>query len=83
MSVIQARLPQGLVNEIDKLVSKGIYSNRSDVVRDAVRRLTLNNLIGILPNKGNSVKEIRELRKKLSKEIKNFSDIKKINKLIE
>jgi Arc/MetJ-type ribon-helix-helix transcriptional regulator len=83
MSVIQARLPQGLVNEIDTLVKNGLYNNRSDVVRDAVRRLAIKRMIGIIPNTRDSVKEIREIRKKLSKEIKNFSDIEEINKLIE
>ena len=83
MSVIQARLPQGLIDEIDTLVKNGLYSNKSDVVRDAIRRLAIKRMIGIIPNTGDSVKEIREIRKKLSKEIKNFSDIEEINKLIE
>ena len=83
MDVLQVRLSHGLVESIDRLVATGIYSSRSDVVRDAVRRLALKSMIGILPNTGDSVKEIRALRKKLSKEIKSFADLEKINRLIE
>ena len=39
MVVAQVRVPEGLLDEIDLLVGKGFYSNRSDVIRDAVRRL--------------------------------------------
>lgn len=80
MSVIQARLPQGLLDEIDKLVGTGVYNNRSDVVRDAVRRLSIDRMIGIFPNTRDSVKEIRKIRRKLSKEKVNLN---KINKLAE
>ncbi|MEK6886690.1 MAG: ribbon-helix-helix domain-containing protein [Nanoarchaeota archaeon] len=87
MEVIQARLPETLVKEIDGLVKEGKYHNRSDVVRDAVRSLTLRERIhrqvGTLPNTGDSVKEVREIRKKLSKEIKSFADIEEINKLAD
>lgn len=80
MSVIQARLPKGLVDEVNVLVDKGIYTNKSDVMRDAIRKLILEKQIGSIPNTGDSVKEIRELRKKLSKE--KF-DLDEINKLAE
>ena len=83
MDTVQVRLSHGLVESMDGLVDTGIYSSRSDVVRDAVRRLVLNNLVGIIPNTGDSVKEIREIKKKLSKEIKSFKDIEDINKLID
>ena len=83
MDTIQVRLSSGLVERIDDLVETGIYANRSDAVRDAVRRLILSNLVGIIPNTGDSVKEIREIRKKLSKEIKSFKDVEEINKLID
>ena len=85
MSVLQVRLPDGLIENIDKLVDKGDYSSRSDVVRDALRnmvdrKVSLNHMIGILPNTGDSVKEIRALRKKLSKEP---FDIDELNKLLD
>jgi len=83
MAVTQVRLPKMLVKEVDELVDSGLYANKSDVVRDAIRKLVLEKHIGSLPNTGNSVKEIRELRKKLSKKIKSFEDITNIDKLGE
>jgi hypothetical protein len=41
-SSIQIRLTKEMMQELDKLVEKGIYSNRSEAVRDAVRRLNEN-----------------------------------------
>lgn len=78
MQIAQVRLPKGLVKQVDQLVSQGLYTNKSDVLRDAIRRLILEKQIGSIPNTGDSVKEIREIRKKLSKE--RF-DLEKINKL--
>jgi len=83
MAVTQVRLPKMLIKEVDELVDSGLYANKSDVVRDAIRKLVLEKHIGSLPNTGNSVKEIRELRKKLSKKIKSFEDITNIDKLGE
>ena len=80
MDSIQVRLSHGLIKKIDQLVETGVYSSRSDVLRDAVRRLVLDKLIGILQDKVNSVEEVRELRKKLSKEDFN---LEKINKLAD
>ena len=80
MDTIQVRLGPGLVRKIDALVDTGVYSSRSDVLRDAVRRLVLDKLIGIIPNEGDSVEQVRNLRKKLSKE--KF-DLDEINKLAE
>ena len=39
MQTMQIRLTKGLIEEIKKLVAKGIYPNTSECVRDAVRRL--------------------------------------------
>jgi Arc/MetJ-type ribon-helix-helix transcriptional regulator len=64
MSVTQVRLPEGLEKELDVLVKRGVYTNKSDVIRDALRRLILEKQIGSIPNTGDSVKEIREIRKK-------------------
>ena len=80
MSVTQVRLPDGLIEEVDKLVDKGLYTNKSDAIRDAVRRLVLNKQIGSIKDTGDSVKEVREIRKKLSKE---KIDMDEINKLAE
>jgi len=80
MDTIQIRLSHGLVERVDTLVNTGLYSSRSDAIRDAVRKLILNQQVGSIPNTGDSVQEIREIRKKLSK---NFSlkDLDEINKL--
>ncbi len=83
MDTLQVRLSHGLIESMDGLVETGIYSSRSDVVRDAVRRLVLDKLVGVIPNKGDTVKEMREIRKKLSKEIKSFKDVEEINTLID
>ncbi|KYK26138.1 hypothetical protein AYK26_00795 [Euryarchaeota archaeon SM23-78] len=80
MDTLQIRLTQEMIKLIDSFVKKGIYNSRSDVIRDAVRRLVWKKEVGTIPNTGDSVKEIREIRKKLSKEIKSFKDIEKINK---
>ncbi|HLC88636.1 MAG TPA: ribbon-helix-helix domain-containing protein [Candidatus Nanoarchaeia archaeon] len=82
MDTVQVRLSHGLVDKIDDLVDTGIYTNRSDVIRDAVRKLVLEKMVGIVPNTGDSVKELREIKQRLSKEIKSFKDIEKINELI-
>ena len=80
MDTMQVRLSHGLVEKMDDLIGTRIYANRSDVVRDAVRRLVIDKLIGIIPNTSDSVKEIRALRKKLSKE--KF-DVGEINTLAD
>ncbi len=80
MDTMQIRMGQGLIQRVDVLVKTGIYSNRSDVIRDAVRKLVLNELVGIISDKKNSIKQIRNARKKLSKE--KF-DLEEINKLAD
>ena len=78
MDTLQVRLSRGLVEKVDDLVETGIYANRSDVIRDAVRRLILGQLVGIIPDSGNSVAEVKEIRKKLSKEKFNLKEINKL-----
>jgi len=39
MHPIQVRLTRELIEKIDKLIETGLYPNRSEAVRDAVRRL--------------------------------------------
>ena len=78
MDSIQVRLGQGLVKKIDALVDTGVYSSRSDVLRDAVRRLVIDKLIGIIPEEGDSVRQVREIRKKLSKEKFDLGEINKL-----
>ena len=78
MDTLQVRLSHGIVEKVDDLVETGIYANRSDVIRDAVRRLILDKLVGIIPNTGDSIKEVKEMRKKLSKEKFNLEEINKL-----
>lgn len=78
MTVTQVRLPTGLVKELDNLVGRGLYTNKSDVIRDAIRRLVLEKQIGSIPNTGDSVMEIKEVRKRLSKEKFNLEEINRL-----
>lgn len=41
MNPVQIRLTPELIDKIDRMVEKGVYPNRSEAVRDAVRRLRL------------------------------------------
>ncbi len=80
MDTIQVRLGPGLVKKIDELVGTGVYSSRSDVLRDAVRRLVLDKLAGVISGKEDSIKQIKNIRKNLSKE--KF-DLDEINSLAD
>jgi len=80
MDTMQVRLSHGIIKKIDELVETGVYSSRSDVLRDAVRRLVLDKIVGLLQNENDSVKEIKNLRKKLSKE---KIDLDEINSLAD
>ena len=70
MTVTQVRLPGGLITKIDKLIDKGFYTNKSDVIR----KLVLEKQIGSIPYTGGSAKEVREIRKKLPKENFNLNE---------
>lgn len=76
MSIIQVRLPDGLIHGLDHYVENGAYASKSDVVRDAIRRFLLQKQIGSIPNTGDSVKEVRAIRKKLSKEDPDLNGLK-------
>lgn len=80
MDTLQIRLPKALTKTIDKWVKKGIYSSRSDAIRESLRnRFIWSEEVGSVPNKtGKSgVEQVREIRDKLTE--KDF-DIDKINK---
>ena len=74
MDTLQIRMNKELLKRIDGLVKTGVYSNRADVIRDAVRRFVWEKEVGSLTNKGNAVEQIRKAREKLSKEI-NLDEI--------
>ncbi|GAF84727.1 unnamed protein product, partial [marine sediment metagenome] len=65
METMQIRLTRGLVEEIKKLVNRGIYPNSSECVRDSVRRL-----ITGTGGKMDVPKDVEEVQKKIVKEVK-------------
>jgi len=75
MNTLQIRLGSGLIKRIDSFVKIGVYSNRSDVIRDAVRRFVWEKEVGTVFLKGNSVDLVRKARKKLSKEKIDLDEI--------
>ena len=78
MDTLQIRMNKELLKRIDSLVKIGIYSSRSDVIRDSVRRFVWEKEVGSISKKGNSVNEVRSIRNKLSNE---KIDIEEINNL--
>ena len=78
MDTLQIRMNKGLVKMVDSLVKQGIYTNRADVIRDAVRRFVWEKEVGSISKKGDSVKQIMAVRKKLSEE---KIDLNKLNTL--
>ncbi|MBS3145514.1 ribbon-helix-helix protein, CopG family [Candidatus Woesearchaeota archaeon] len=58
MQTLQIRLPKKLLDSIEKLVESNIYQSRSDVIRDAVRRLVIRQ--NILPQQDKKKEEILE-----------------------
>jgi len=38
---VTAVLPVGIVAEMDKLIEKGLFRNRNDLIREAIRQLIL------------------------------------------
>ena len=78
MDTLQIRMNKELLKRIDVMVKTGIYSNRADVIRDAVRRFVWEKEVGSISNKGNSHEAVKKIRAKLSKE---KIDLDKINNL--
>lgn len=37
--VVSVKLPVTIIDQVDQLISKGYFQNRSDVIREAIRRL--------------------------------------------
>ena len=73
-------MPKGLVKDIDAKVRSGRCANRSDVIRESVRRkLDIESLVGIIPNTEDSVEEVRKIRKNLWGNIKSFEELDKVN----
>jgi len=83
MDTLQIRMNQALLKRIDTLVKSGIYSNRADVIRDAVRRFVWEKETGSINHKGNSVEAVRKAREKLSKEMQDLDKIIKNKSLLK
>lgn len=82
MDTFQIRMNKGLVKRVDSIVKSGIYSNRADLIRDAVRRFVWEKEVGsVLNDNKNSVEKIREIRKILSKEKTDLNEINNFGKL--
>jgi len=47
---ISIRMPEKILENIDKLVEDGIYANRTEALRDAAR-LLIRSQIGMIPSK--------------------------------
>jgi len=48
MDTIQIRINGELLKELDYFVKSGFYSNRADVIRDAVRRFVIDSQVGTI-----------------------------------
>ena len=82
MDTLQIRMNKELLKRIDSMVKSGIYSNRSEVIRDSVRRFVWEREVGSIKNDNkNSVEEIREIRNKLSKEPIDIDEMNNFGKL--
>jgi Arc/MetJ-type ribon-helix-helix transcriptional regulator len=71
MDTLQIRLGKALVDCIDVLVDTGLYSSRSDAIREAVRHFFWHREAGTIKPKGESVKLVRAARKILSRQEKS------------
>jgi hypothetical protein len=78
MELIQVRLPKGLIEQVDEIVRSRNYASKSDVIRDALRRFVLDSMVGIIPNTGDSVKEVRAIRRMLSKMDPDLAGLKHV-----
>jgi len=75
MDTLQIRMNRQLVKLVDSLVKTGIYANRADVIRDAVRRFVWEKEVGSISRKGKSLEITRKAREKLSRGKINLKEI--------
>ena len=75
MDSLQIRMNKELLKRIDSFVKSGVYSNRADVIRDAVRRFVWEKEAGSISPKGKATEQVRKVRNKLSKEKINLNEI--------
>jgi Arc/MetJ-type ribon-helix-helix transcriptional regulator len=75
MVLTQVRIPEKLSKEVDFIIKKGFYENKSDFFRDAIRRRVFEEQLRSVESKGDSVKEIKRIRKKLSQQKVDLDEI--------
>jgi Arc/MetJ-type ribon-helix-helix transcriptional regulator len=66
METVQIRLTKNMIDKIDGLIKLGEYPNRSEAIRDGVRRM--------LEHKSSSSEVLNVSVKDLQRYIKNVSD---------
>ena len=71
MKLIQVRLPEAVIKDITKIVKKGYYSTKSELIRDSIRRLLQRRprLIEDTPSRSGKITQIKK------QEIKEFDYI--------
>ena len=78
METLQIRLGKLLVDRVDHLVQEGVYSSRSDAIREAVRHFFWHGEVGSINSKGEAVSLVRNARDKLSSEKLVLDEINKL-----
>jgi len=80
MELVQIRLSKEVIDQIDHLAKVEGYSSRSEVIRDALRKKIfskeLRNQVGSIPDSGDSVAEVKEIRRRLSRDDPDFSGLR-------
>ncbi len=75
MDTLQIRLGKALIGRIDQMVEIGVYSSRSDAIREAVRHFFWHQEVGTIKPKGEAVQLVRQAREKLSKQKIDLDEI--------
>jgi Arc/MetJ-type ribon-helix-helix transcriptional regulator len=71
METVQIRLTKKLVEKLKGLVKEGFYPNKSEAVRDAVRRLIIEHELGELGEELNEGKELDKIEEHV-KEMRRY-----------
>lgn len=75
MVLTQVRLPKKMLSYIESFVKKGDYENKSDFIRDAVRKKVFEEQLRSVSLGKDSVNEVRRIREILSKEPFDLNEI--------
>lgn len=62
MKLIQVRLPEAVIKDINKIVKTGYYSTKSELIRDSIRRLLQRRpkLIDNTPTQSGKIPQIKK-----------------------